>query len=98
MRGWAQRALAHRRAPWLAVIAAMALSLPSLSKGFQVDDWVHRAMFLREPGAWAGSANMFAFTTEPPRSPLDLAFPWWAAPDLKLSLFRPLSGFTHYLD
>lgn len=73
----------------------MTLALPSLLQGFLVDDWVHRAMFLRQPDVWSGSANMFAFA--PPRG-LDLAFPWWATPDLKLSLFRPLSGLTHYLD
>ena len=94
----ALRALAHRRAPWLAAALAMALSLPSLAKGFLVDDWVHRAMFLRRPGVWSGSANMFAFAPDLSPTTQDLAFPWWAAPDLELSFFRPLSGFTHYLD
>lgn len=87
--------LAHRRAPWLAAAVAMMVSLPSLSQGFLVDDWVHRAMFLQRPDVWSGSASMFAFA---PPTGLDLAFPWWATPDLKLSLFRPLSGATHYLD
>lgn len=95
MTAWVLRALEHRRAPWLAAAAGMTLALPSLSKGFLVDDWVHRAMFLREPGVWPGSANMFAFA---PPTGLDLALPWWASPDLKLSLFRPLAGLTHYLD
>src|SRR5687767_4342080 len=98
MKAWAARALAHPRAPWLAVAAAIALSLPSVTEGWLVDDWVHRALFLRGEGAWTGAANMFAFVPELSRATGGLAFPWWASPDLKLSLFRPVSGFTHYLD
>ena len=95
MKAWALRALADPRAPWPAAAIAMAISLPSLSQGLLVDDWVHRAMFLRRPDVWSASANMFAFA--PPRI-VEVAFPWWSAPDLKLSLFRPLSALTHYLD
>ena len=98
MRRWARRQLAHRRAPWFAALAAVALSLPSLPAGFLVDDWVHRAMFLQRPGVWSGSANMFAFAPDVSPTSEQLAFPWWATPELKLSLFRPLSAFTHYLD
>jgi len=97
MMAWATRALADRRAPWLAAVLAMALTAPSLTTGLVVDDWVHRVYFLRQPGVISGAANMFAFVPEM-MSNAGIAFPWWATPDLKLSLFRPLSGLTHFLD
>lgn len=85
---------------------AVLLVTPSLNTGIQLDDLFHRVM-IEHPGRFPtvqgrGPWDMFSFV------PHDRAFvkrcirdgilPWWSAADLRLSFFRPVSSFTHWLD
>ncbi len=84
---------------------AVVLNLSSVGTGWHIDDLYHRAQFL-EIGPLFDSSNMtnrmFDFLSGDPeqiRTFKELGvLPWWAADDLKLSFWRPLSSFTHVID
>ena len=98
--------LGHRRALLWIGIVAVVLALPSISPRFVFDDNTHALLARSDPsvaGLGRGALNLFAFV------PGDAAvnrrliaegnvLPWWAAPDLKLTFWRPLSSLTHVLD
>ena len=88
----------------LALLAGF-LALPSVWVGWQLDDYVHR-WFLCDPvlatdlpGALMG---LFAFLDGNPdqnRTLMDTGFmPWWSLESLRISFWRPLAAFTHWLD
>ena len=93
------------RMGWMAVAAAVVLSLPSLPSGWYLDDLVHRAQFL-EVGPLTDGSNMthrmFDFVSGDPGQLLAYkelgVAPWWAADELALRFWRPLSAFTHVVD
>lgn len=74
----------------------MALCLPALAGGIELDDLFHaqhaaRADFTR---------SAFTFFGQGPRAPHVPAsdLPWWTEPGLRLDLFRPVAALTHRLD
>ena len=109
---WRQRALAlakrlltARRLPALVAALAVALSLPSLWLGLQLDDHVLRAALTDPPPVpgWSkGPTDVFAFFTGDPaetRQYVDAGFlPWWTSSNYRVAFFRPLAGLTHWID
>lgn len=97
--------LARPRHPLLLAALAVALSLPALGLGFQLDDHYLRLALSQPPAdpAWSRPAtDVFAFFRGDPafaRQARDQgSVPWWVAEDLQLAFWRPLSGLTHGLD
>src|SRR6185437_2277663 len=97
--------LSHRRAPLAAALLAVVLTLPALGTGYFADDFTHRVSFLpqfRGPGSIRGDWDIFNFVG-PDRAHFRFlmdagVWPWWSAPDLRLSFFRPLTSLSHALD
>jgi len=100
-----QALLMHERLALLLALTATLLTLPALWLGFHLDDHVHRYMFSGLPGSAEllhayqspyGIANGDPATN---RWQIEAGYaPWWIHPQLLISLFRPLSAFTHQLD
>lgn len=98
--------LLHARFPLLAALLAFLLGLPFLSLGFQVDDYLQRAVFL-QPAA-LGSLfhdpinNLFNFADgDPARTGVFIdrgMYPWITLETLKVRYGRPLAAPTHALD
>lgn len=95
----------HPRLPLGLALLAVAISLPALGLGFQLDDYFMRLALMRPAIdlAWERApTDVFGFFTGDPafnrRAMEQGALPWWASPDLKLAFFRPLSSLTHALD
>lgn len=99
MRRW----LASRHLPVIAACIGVVLTLPSLSGGLAVDDYVHRQILL---GQWqwpVKDASLFGlFTWFDPannRSMMEAGlFPWWTYDKARAAFWRPLSELTHWLD
>jgi hypothetical protein len=100
-----QALLMHERLALVLALAATLLTLPALWLGSHLDDHVHRYMFSGLPGS---AELLHAY-----QSPYGIAngdpatnhwqveagyAPWWIHPQLLISLFRPLSAWTHQLD
>lgn len=88
----------------LALLASLLVS-PSLFLGFHLDDHVHRYLFSGRPGnddLWRAYESPFGIANGEPEVNLwqiEQGYaPWWTAPDLVISLYRPLSELTHRLD
>jgi len=85
---------------------AILFTLPSLWNGFQSDDLSHRYVLLQKTGPYPPPAEsriaLFSFVPHNPERTMAFVdwgvFPWWTHPDLRLSLFRPLTSLTHILD
>ncbi len=84
---------------------AVAVCAPSLWLGLQVDDLVHRAAILgveEFPEVQRSPLEMFSFVSGDPAENFHAVdaglWPWWSATDLRLNLWRPLTGATHGLD
>ncbi len=97
--------LTHRRLPWHLALLAMLLCAPALWVGWQTDDHAHRAtlMGLDEfPDLARSPAELFAFIKSDPESnrrAIDLGHrPWWSNDDLRLAFYRPISGFSQWID
>jgi hypothetical protein len=96
-------ALGSRRAALVVPLIGMALTLPSLANGLAFDDLVIRA---RARGAFGASLwarlDSFAFFPSDPVTKARLTesgfIPWFAASDLHIAFFRPLSAALHFLD
>jgi len=100
LRGWLQ----SRHLIWQLAVLAMLLCSPSLQIGLLLDDEFQRAaLTLPENSLLARSpAELFVFI-EGNETLNRLAvtmgwLPWWSHEGLRLSFFRPLTGFTHWLD
>ena len=87
------------------IILALALGLPSLWLGWQLDDYIHRASLIEVeqfPDAVRSWWNLFGFLNGDPAINQGLiedgALAWWSSPTLRLAFFRPVTGLTHWLD
>jgi hypothetical protein len=86
-----------RHARLLAIVCAILLALPTLNSPLLEDDVVHRAMLLdRLPDVHWGPLELYDFVGGPSRSATFLRekgfVPWFAADDLRIRFFRPLSS------
>ncbi len=90
------RWLSSPGAPWIAVMVAVALSLPSLAGGFAADDHAMALAFERGVPAWdAFDMGRYGTVTQwRERGYMG----WWAADDLRIAFLRPVSSLTHWLD
>jgi hypothetical protein len=97
--------LLHSKLPWILAAISGVLLLPTLWLGFHLDDYVHRYLFSHLPGA--------ADLRRAYQSPFGIAngdvadnrwqaeqgyAPWWIHPRLLISLYRPLSEYSHAID
>jgi hypothetical protein len=86
------------------VLVAVLLALPSVFGGLAADDYIHLAMYLGylPKPADASLFGLFSFLTGNPSENEQLAdigyLPWWSAPGLRVTFFRPLSELSHALD
>jgi hypothetical protein len=98
LRGW----LGHRRLPLHLAILGIALTLPSLWVGWQLDDYPQRLVMLHATQVEIAPLAVFATLPGDRASNfryMDLGIlPWWSAPDLKLAFCRPLSALSLWLD
>jgi hypothetical protein len=101
----AKRLLTHPRLPLAVAVMAVALSLPALNLGLQLDDNILSVALMDPPPAanWSrGPSDVFAFFTgdaAETRRYLDAGLiPWWTHPDFRIAFFRPLAGLTHWID
>lgn len=84
---------------WLAVAASIVIGvwmrLPALQAGFHTDDAVQVAMLRDEFGAQRSMFDLFRFA-DGERDGLKLLetgyHPWWAQPNLRIAMFRPLAS------
>ncbi|MFZ5470270.1 MAG: hypothetical protein ACOZIN_12615 [Myxococcota bacterium] len=95
------RWLAFPRATLAALALAAALSLPALSLGLFLDDYIHLASAtgLESP---AKGLELYRFASG---NPSELArfiergpYPWWTLRELKLNFWRPFSSALTYVD
>lgn len=99
------RLLTSRYLPFFLAILAAVLILPALWTGWQLDDITHRYFLLHYPdiqGKERSPFELFSFLDGNPdrnHAMMDLGLlPWWTIEQLRLSFWRPLSSFTHWLD
>jgi len=96
--------MARPWSPWIAVVIGLILTLPALRGGLLGDDYVHRSILLGVGNVGAQARpllDLFAFVPEGPRhkEALELGtLTWWAHPQLKVHLLRPVASLTHLLD
>lgn len=100
-----RKRFADKNATRVIVVLALLLTSTGLTLGRTGDDYLHQLMLQDESGiegVWHTNVNLFSFASGDPAQRTDLMnegmAPWWAAPDLKFSLFRPLSALTHNVD
>lgn len=91
------RALLHPRFPWVLALVAFVVHVPGLGAGYLVDDHTHRwfARGMTIPGGPRGLWDLYRFADggEGVRRAVDSGLhPWWTAPGLKLSFFRPVAS------
>ena len=105
-------ALSHRSLPLALIVLAVLFTLPVLRNGVASDDLIFSCKLsetgpIKARGYFAGShrfvpAVMTLFDwlrpghTQAPRD--DGWLPWWTAPDVHISFWRPLSSATHWVD
>lgn len=101
----ARTGLSHRALALALLLPAAALSLPFLALDLHLDDYVVLAILSgREPlrAIYPSPLDVFDFfdgTAERTRTMLDLGLlPWWTAPGLQVSFWRPLAAVTHWID
>ena len=92
---------------WCVAAAAafgMLLALPSLKMGLVADDFFHWEVLTgRFDNAHPGTAfGMFSFADGNPARTREYmqkgVFPWWSSDTVRLSFWRPLAEYTHWLD
>ncbi len=96
MREWWTRRLSSPRAPaWLAALGVL-LCLPACLAGLWLDDFGMANLFAEGAPAW----DVFDFrrigTVPEMREAGFLG--WWAAEEMQLAFFRPISSLSHALD
>lgn len=83
---------------------AVALCLPIVGSGFQVDDLVHQLVLQERSPLGAGDPldRLFFFVPNEPEVKASMAAlgitPWWSHPELHMAFYRPLSSLTHVVD
>jgi hypothetical protein len=97
--------MSHRLLPIVLVVVAMALALPSLWVGLQLDDYVHLAIASNAPALrdfFPSRLDLFTFADGNPartRRLMDRGIlPWWTAENARLAFWRPATSLTHWLD
>ena len=103
--GWIRRSwrawLLHPRLPLHLAALAVALCLPALGAGFQLDDYMQRMVMLDRAGHEVAAMEAFSLMrgeTDYLDDYLDWGvFPWWTADDLRLAFFRYLTVATVWL-
>ncbi len=97
--------LLSRRLPVALALLAMLLVLPSLWTGFQLDDYFQRYFLLGNTGVDGrnvSASDLFDFLDGDPGKMSALRdaglVPWWTFDRLKISFWRPLTGYTHVFD
>src|SRR5260221_1017134 len=103
--GWIEKWLSSPRAMRWVVVAAVALTLPTVTLGYMLDDYSHRLMLDRSfpfPGGQRALWDLFRFQDADRstcRGLLEAGIaPWWTAPDFRLAFFRPLTSLLHAAD
>lgn len=90
------QALSSPGAPWIAGGVALLLSLPSLAGGFAADDHAMMLAFARGATAWDVFDISIYGTVDQWRETGLMG--WWAAEDLRIAFFRPISSVSHWID
>jgi hypothetical protein len=100
-----RKRFADKRATRVIVVLALLLTSTGLTLGRTGDDYLHQLMLQDQSGiegVWHTDINLFSFASGDATQRQQLMnegmCPWWAAENLKFSLFRPLSALTHNLD
>jgi hypothetical protein len=100
-----KRFLASKTFPFVLLLIALALSIPSLFTGWQQDDLVHRYYLLGYPdvsGNRLSPFELFNFSngdSSRTHALIDAGLvPWWTLATVRLSFWRPLASLTHWLD
>lgn len=93
------------RSAYLLPILSILLCLPSLRIGFNLDDYLHRAMYLSIPGfegLQSHPLNPFSFYDGSPSHVHWMVVrgfgAWWTHPELRVVFWRPFTALTHALD
>ncbi len=88
--------------PWLMAALAVALTLPALAVGRQLDDDLLFESLRTAPNAGAAVNGLFVLmdgNAEHARAQmLSGAFPWWSLPEARVAFWRPAAALTHWLD
>ena len=97
------RLAGRREVPLAVALLSIVLALPALRVGLFGDDYVHRAILLgrSETGQRIVPVrDLFSFVSEATRPwMIDVGYlPWWADPNLRIALGRPLTALTHMAD
>lgn len=86
----------------VALVASLAIALPSLSSGFLCDDYTLTQVTAGKLPAFSHPIDVYRFAEGTPahhRAVVDHGpYPWWTAPTLKLAFFRPLAGLLLHAD
>ncbi len=97
--------LEHPRLAIALALLATLLCSPSLFIGFHLDDYAHRYLLSELPGGpelHAAYVSPFGIANGQPASihwQIEEGYaPFWTAPQLLVSLWRPVSELTHRLD
>lgn len=97
--------MAHRWSVSALVLLGMLMVLPAIDSGFTLDDFLHWST-LHEGGRVANTPGspwgLFHFLTggaeENQAMKATGELMWWAANDLRILFWRPLTEWTHWLD
>ncbi len=100
-----RRGLESPRIIWLAVLLAIALTLPSLVGGLAIDDHIQHVAAVGHPSV-AGTPrapwDLFSFMRGDPSEKHDIldriGGAWMVPEDFQIAFLRPLSSLTHALD
>lgn len=92
---------------WLPLLVGLALMVPSLWNGLQLDDYFHWGRVVDHPLAMPGNSawdlwHMFAFLDGDVQRTQQLIqqglLPWWTLPEVKFTFWRPVAELTHGVD
>lgn len=99
---WLSRRLEGRRGARAVIAVALALSLPALCAPLVADEHLQASRWRDGRGGLGAFLNgCFVFASGDPaegRARMERLGAWWAAPDLRVAFWRPLSAATHALD
>lgn len=110
MRSLLSRALSSPKAPVSIVLIGLVLLAPALSTGLAADDYFHKLVLHGSSGPDAistdaiprGLPELFVWadgTEARARAMMQVGMTgWWTNPKLVMAYFRPIAGYTHYLD
>jgi hypothetical protein len=113
MKKYVKAFIAHPLAPLLIAIFSLIINFFMPPGGFSPDDYFHRVKVQGNaalcadgllhsdiPSLETSTADLFNWVC-PRCAPAQTAYgflPWWTAPNLQISFFRPLSSLTHWID